>query len=293
MYLFFLIGIVVCRQDFDPDFDYPIVDYQGYGDYGQYGPHPGNSLIPEFVYLYTDNSSSGDVGPLIVPSADYELMSVWVHRRQLTLVDEMIHHKKHSFAAALSKPLASFVDRFSIGEGADAADAPARPGAPSDDADTPASSGTASKRCSRADASATSGASFKRPSDDAFAGASASAPSDDAFAGASASVSSDRDVTDASASDQRSVFVCPSGEDQRPLVDASGFGGASSGIRLSKRVVLGGGRVTLEFDVRDAISRVRGWCYVMKLVLFVSQISIVFIVFRKLHRGSLLPRGST
>ena len=71
MYLFFLIGIVVCRQDVDPDFDYPIDDYRGYGDYGQYGPPPGNSFISEIVQLYTDNPSSGDVGPLIVPSTDY------------------------------------------------------------------------------------------------------------------------------------------------------------------------------------------------------------------------------
>ena len=193
------------------------------------------------------------MGPLIVPSTDYELMSVWVHRRRQTLVDMMIHHKSHSFAAALSKPLASFVDRFAIGGGTDAADAPARSGASSNDADTPARSGAASKHHPGNDASATSSASFKRPSGGTPAGASASA-------------SSDGDVNDASASGQRPVFVVPSGEEQRPPMDASGVGGAFSGVRLSKRVVLGGGRATLEFDVRDAIFRARGWCYVTKHV---------------------------
>ena len=82
------------------------------------------SFTLKLFNLCTDTPSSGDIGPLVVPLAEHGLLSVWVHRRRPTLVDVMLHHHRCSFAAALTKPLASFVDRFSIG-GPNAAHAPA------------------------------------------------------------------------------------------------------------------------------------------------------------------------
>ena len=243
MYLFILIGVANCQPSFD---------YQDYGDYGQYGPFEVILSILKIVQLCTDNPSSGNVGPLVVPSMEYELVSVWVHRRRLTLVDVMMQHQRRSFAAALTKPLTSFMDRFSIG-GANAASAPVRTGAPSDDADPPASSGACSKRPSGSNKASTPGASFKRPSEDVRADASASASADDVLAGVAASASSD------------GVFGRSPGEG----VETSGLGGPSTGTRLAKYVVLGGGRSTLEFDVCGALLRARGWCYVMNLFLFV------------------------
>ena len=118
------------------------------------------------MFIYTETPSSGDVGPLIVPMHEHELLSVWVHRRLPTVVDAMLVHSSRSYAAAWANPLCLFVDRFSIG-GRSPARAPAGTSASSGDAD----SATQRSGCSAAPASdgaqvgpeaASSGASSKR-----------------------------------------------------------------------------------------------------------------------------------
>ena len=204
-----------------------------------------------------------------------------------TVVDAVIVHSSHSHASALSNPLRLFADSFSIGERSGAS-APPETGAPSGG---DASGGGATSASGRAreegDSSkrrdnSGSGAASKR--DDAARasskrgdGAGSSSKRDDAACASSkrgdgsidASSSAD-DVIYLGASFPRDLgrsrSASSSGAHRQSRGDGvgtSGLGGASSGIRLDRRVAHGAdGRTSLQFDVFKALQRARGWCCV-------------------------------
>ena len=198
------------------------------------------------------------------------------------MVDAVIVHSSRSYASALSNPLRLFADSFSIGERSGAS-APSETGAGGGDASGGGATSASDRAREEGDSSkrrdnSGSGAASKR--DDA---AGSSSKRDDAACASSkrddaAGSSSKRDDASSSADDViyigasfprdlgRSRSASSSGAHRQSRGDGvgtSGLGGASSGIRLDRRVAHGAdGRTSLQFDVFKAVQKARGWCCV-------------------------------